>query len=30
MKIKDFNNCTENMLTYGGHAGAKLGIIIDG
>ena len=30
MEIKDFNNCTENMLTYGGHAGAKLGIIIDG
>lgn len=29
MKIYDFNNCKENGLRYGGHAGNKLGIIID-
>lgn len=28
MQINDFNNLKENMLTYGGHAGAKLGVFI--
>ena len=29
MEIYDFNKCKENGLRYGGHAGNKLGIIID-
>lgn len=29
MKIHNFNNLKENNFTYGGHAGQKLGVIID-